>query len=346
MRMSHTAHAAPPASTRRSSATVGLTVACVALLAACSGGESEASSVERPPLVGALELPVSQRTGDALPAGALAVALSASALEVADEALGNLEGGRLPAALSSKLDQALAAHKAAPVALTLHASAPYAAVFSVLSALQGAGTETLVFKVRKASGTEAGYAKLAGFGVTEAAEDAAVAIPGAPVNMWDTFAAAWSDVEGACRASDTGNCAYKPTKVAAGGELKTVLLVAGQGANVHFYRVGGPPVEVEVPAKVDAQDKARGKGQDKTDPMAELEQAPPATQALFQFRAKEALKTPSAIGGTVAAAWGEQAGGVVIAARAATPAMRLIALLGAAFPDGKPAPRIVFAAPK
>lgn len=312
------------------------------MLVACSGDADEtAGDAPAPALVGALELPVSQRVGDALPAGALSIELSTVAIQVAGEPTWELQAGRLPDAVGTKLDAALAKHKPAAVELGLHSSAPYAASFGVLSALERAGVKTLALKVRKASGTESGHIVFAGFDVTDAPADAVVPVPGAAPKTWDAFVSAWSEVETACRAADSGNCAYKPEKVAEGGALKTVLLAAGQGANVHFHRVGVPPAqepEAAPPAKVEAP-------AGNTDPAAEAEQAPPATEALFQFRAREALKSPSAITGTLAAALGAGGGGVIVQGEAATPAMRLVSLIGAAFPDGKGQPRVVFQKP-
>lgn len=312
-------------------------VVLVALCGAACGddGGDAASDADAAPLVGVLELPVSLRTGDAAPGQAYDIQLNTTELRVDGKSIGQLAGGSLPAEVVGKLAAALSGKQNA--ALQVHASAPYAAVSALLSALSKAGVTGLSFKVRKASGTDTGWLTPAGFGTADAAaDDADVGVPGAPEKSWADFEAAWEAVYEACGGSDSGNCAYKPAKIAQGGKLKTVLYAAGQGVNVNFYRTGAPPPEEPAPAAEPAKtDKP-------TDPAAEVEDAPPATQALFQFRAKEAQKSPSAITGTLAPLCGSQTCGVIVRAEAATPMMRLISLLGAAFPDGGPAPRVLF----
>ena len=73
--------------------------------------------------------------------------------------------------------------------------------------------------------------------------------------------------------------------------------------------------------------------------------APPATEALFQFRAQETVAKPSAITESIKPVCGTSACGVVIQAEKATSFVRVISLLGAAFPDGTNAPNVVFELP-
>jgi hypothetical protein len=192
--------------------------------------------------------------------------------------------------------------------------------------------------------------------------DDEVAFEGLPKRPWSDFSSKWDDVQGACRASPTGSCAFKPQAVAEGGELKIVLHSAGQGVNVDFFRIGPPPEAAAAaappvaskPGKPDKKDKKSKKKHKPellegvkapTDVVAEAEQAPPATEALFQFRAQEAVSVPSAVSETIKPVCGTTACGVIIQAEKATLFVRMLSLLGAAFPDATPAPRVVFELP-
>jgi hypothetical protein len=164
--------------------------------------------------------------------------------------------------------------------------------------------------------------------------DQAVAFEGLPTRPWSDFSSKWDDVQGACRASPTGSCAFKPTKVAEGGDLKIVLHSAGQGVNVDFFRIGGPPPEAAAPAQPEAKPSKASKASKKkagkkhkpelldgvkaTDVAAEVEEAPPATEALFQFRAQEAVTVPSAVSETLKPVCGATSCGVVVQAEKAT----------------------------
>ena len=69
---------------------------------------------------------------------------------------------------------------------------------------------------------------------------------------------------------------------------------------------------------------------------------PFATEGGFQFRGGEAVKVPSPVSATMAPLCGKSACGVVITGRGDTVALWVIAMIGAAFPDGTNAPQVTF----
>jgi hypothetical protein len=177
---------------------------------------------------------------------------------------------------------------------------------------------------------------------------------------WSDFSNQWDTVQSACKASPTGNCAFKPEKVADGGELKIVLHAAGQGVNVEYFRIGPPPEVTEAAPEPEKAGKgkkkkpAKKKGkkvelldgvQAPKDVVDEALNSAPATEALFQFRAQEAVASPSAVTESIKPVCGTTACGVVVKAEKATAFVRVISLLGAAFPDGTSAPNVVFELP-
>jgi hypothetical protein len=81
------------------------------------------------------------------------------------------------------------------------------------------------------------------------------------------------------------------------------------------------------------------------DIVADVEQAPPATEASFQFRATEALTNPSPVSATLKPLCGTSACGVFVTAEKTTLFVRVASFLGAAFPDGTPAPIVAFELP-
>jgi hypothetical protein len=167
---------------------------------------------------------------------------------------------------------------------------------------------------------------------------------------WDEFAGAWEAVYDACRGAQTGSCAYVPGNVAKGGKLKIELLAAGQGVNLNFFRAGVEETLSEEDAKQKAklaqmkEDFLQGRIA-KTDLEKELLEGPAATEALFQFRAREALAADSPISKTLAPLCGTRACGAVVSGAGNTLAVRTLSLIGAAFPDGAAAPHLAFEQP-
>ena len=213
----------------------------------------------------------------------------------------------------------------------------------MLQTAKSAGLRGVAFKVRPfGGGTTPGFIAIDDFNVgPKTKPDQEVAMPGVTPRPWSEFASHWDDIQHACRSSQTGSCAFKPDKIADGGNLKIVLFAAGQGVNVNFSQVGAPPAPPAAkPKKVELLD-----GVKHADPVKDVEEAEPATDASFQFRAEEVSKSPSAVSGTLKPICGTSACGVVVSAQKTTLFVRIAALLGAAFPDGTPAPIVTFEQP-
>ena len=334
-------------------------------LCAC-GGDKPAEQAPSGPIVGVLELPISLRTGGAAPSDSHDVEVSPTEIHVGGQPVITLASGAVtPAdrqgAQIPKLTDTLRKSPHAQLALSVAAAVPYDTVSLVLSTAKAAGVRGVAFKVRPhGGGSNTGWLVLDALDVRPRSKtDDEVAIEGVAKRPWSDFSSKWDDVQGACRASPTGSCAYKPASIAEGGDLKIVLQTAGQGVNVDFFRIGPPP-EAAAPAaepdKPTKHDKKAKKGKKKkpelldgvqapSDPVADVEQAAPATEALFQFRAQEAVTSPSAVTDTIKPVCGANPCGVVMQAEKATLFVRVLSLLGAAFPDGTPAPRVVFELP-
>ena len=325
-----------------------LFVACVlCLVASCDSKEEEKTEeVSSGPLLGALELAVSLRHSDVSPAGAVVIESSTGEMQAAGKKVATLAGGLVPEAemqgdVITKLKAILTEEKKKIATLELHAGVPYKTLAQILNTVQDAGISRIAFKVRGPGGPDkVGYLEPAGFSVgpktkddTQAPQMAASARP------WSDFVAAWEAMEGGCRGAQTGSCAYKPELIAEGGEIKFVLSAAGDGVNVNVFRIGPPPE----PAAEEESAKAEKK--EPTDPAAEAEQQEPATEALFQFRSQEAVADPSPISATVKPLCDQKPCPVVMRGEAKTLTARILSLLGAAFPDGTPAPKVHFELP-
>jgi len=324
------------------------------------GSKEEAAPEQAPldvgPPVGALELPVSLRTGDAAPTDARKVEVSLAGVRVDDQPLLALDNGKVKAEDRSgdelpKLKAALASPAKSTLALTVHSSLPYTTAALVLQSAKSAGISKLALHVRKPGGsTSDGWLQVQSFQTTPRTDDD-VPIASVQPRTWDEFAAAWGAIGEACRSAQTGSCAYEQNSVAKGGTLKIVLFAAGQGVNVNFYRVGLTPEQL---AAEDAARKAElaTKKEDfiqgragKKDLVAELTEGEPATDASFQFRAREAFDSPSPVTAMMQPLCGPKACGAVVSADEPTLMVRVVSLIGAAFADGSVAPALAFELP-
>ena len=335
---------------------------------ACGGDKGEAPAPPSGPIVGVLELPISLRTSGTAPSDFHDVEVSPTDVHAGGQPVITLASGAVAAADRQgaqipKLSAALSKAPHAVMALAVAAAVPYDTVALVLSTAKAAGVRGVAFKVRPHGGSSTpAWLALDALDVRPRSKtDEEVVFDGLAKRPWSDFSSKWDEVQAACRTSPTGSCAFKPASVAEGGDLKIVLQTAGQGVNVDFFRIGPPPeaapaAEPAAAGKADKKAKAKaGKKKHKpelidgvkapTDVAAEVEQALPATEALFQFRAQEAVTSPSAVSETIKPVCGATPCGVVVQAEKATLFVRIVSLLGAAFPDRTPAPRVVFELP-
>jgi biopolymer transport protein ExbD len=334
--------------------------------AGCGGDKAKEAPPPSGPIVSVLELPVSLRSGGKPAADAANLEVSPNEIHLGGQSVLTLSGGAVQPADRQgdqlpKLAQALAAGPHGTVSVAVASGVPYETVALVLGTAKAAGAGQVALQVRAPGGSNPGYSLLDAYEVQpKTTTDQGASFAGLKPRPWSDFADQWDAVSGGCRSSQSGSCAFKPEKIATGGELKIVLHAAGQGVNVEFFRIG--PAPEEAPA---AEPETKGKGgkakkaskkkgkkvelidgvQKPKDVVAEVENAAPATEALFQFRAQEAVSTPSAITDTIKPVCGSAACGVVVQAEKATLFVRVISLLGAAFPDGTPAPHVRFELP-
>lgn len=336
-------------------------------LIAC-GGDKAAEEAPPPsgPIVSVLELPVTLRSQGAAPSDAANLEISTNEIHVAGQTVLTLAAGSVPDAERQgdqvpKLAKALSAGPHAAISLSVASGVPYETVVLALATAKSAGAAKVDFQVRAPSATAAGHFVVEAPDVKPRSNsDTNQTFAGLAPKSWTDFTTQWEAVGSACKASPTGSCAYKPEKIADGGELKIVLHAAGQGVNVEYFRIGPLPEPTAAPepenagkgAKKKKPAKKKGKKvelidgvQAPKDVVDEALNAPPATEALFQFRAQETVAKPSAITETIKPVCGSSACGVVLQAEKATAFVRVISLLGAAFPDGTTAPHVVFELP-
>jgi biopolymer transport protein ExbD len=307
--------------------------------------------------IGVLELPVSLRSGDQGPSGNYKLELSPGGIRLEDNALMALDNGNVPAdqvqnGIIPTLKAALTGGRAR-IALSVNASLPYQTAALVLNTAAAAGIRNASFQVRKPGGAGAniGWMSVDNFAMT-AKTDLEVKSASVAPRPWDDFAKSWEPIYDACRGARTGSCAYVQTNVAQGGNLKIVLHASGHGVNINFFRVGIDPESLAAEVATREADIARKKrdfldGRMKQmDLEAELLKAEePASQALFQFRSEEALNGPSALSATLRPLCGTSACSAVISADANTLMVRVVSLIGAAFPDGTPPASLAFEMP-
>jgi hypothetical protein len=333
----------------------------------CGGEKPAPAAAPTGPIVGVLELPISLRSGGKAPSDAHEVEISTTEIRVGGElalplnaaivGAADRQGAQLP-----KLAALFAKTPRSTLTLAAASGVPYETVALVLGTAKASGLRSVSFKARPPGGSSAsGWLSLDNIEVgPKTKSDEPLALADAAKRPWSDFTSKWDDVQSACRTSPTGSCAFKPASVAEGGELKIVLHAAGQGVNVDFFRVGGPPPEAAAPAPAEkpgkkakpAKKPKKGKKVElidgvkrPTDPVDEVEQAPPATEASFQFRAQEAVSNPSALSELMKPVCAAVGCSVAIQAEKATLFVRVLSLLGAAFPDGTPAPKVVFEQP-
>lgn len=337
---------------------VGRLVGLLGLIAliACGGEKPpEAPKIDVPPL-GVLELPVSLRSGDPAPTDARKVEVSQTGIRVDDQPLIVLESARVPAAERqgdeiTKLKAALQSPAKPGVALSLHASLPYDTAALVIHTLKAANVSQLSLQVRKpGASTTAGWLSVKSYQTTPRTDEEVV-MPGVEAHSWDAFTAAWQAIHDACRGAQTGSCAYVQNNVAKGGKTQIVLHASGKGVNVDFFRVGISPEQLAAEAEARKAEQAKAKedvvqGRVKqTDVAEELVEGDPATEALFQFRDREAMASPSPISEVMKPLCGSKACGVVVRGEGNTLAVRFVSLIGAAFPDGSAPPILAFELP-
>jgi hypothetical protein len=330
-----------------------LTTASVCLLLLCFGCEEEDKKKDTKPIVGVLELPLSKRHKDDPPNNARKIAISPKELRVEGEKVVALRGGKLDdgdvkGRTVPKLASAMEGRSGA--AVRMHVNTPYGTMTRVLDTLAEADVDAVAFQVRKGSGAETGWLTLTDYRV-EPPSDEPFEFEGEVQRKWDAFGEKWKHFYEACRGSHYVACDAPAARVAEGGNLQLELFARGSAVRFNLRRFGGPD-----PEEQDSSGGGGGGGVAMIDGVAPAQPAgsgkkekkvPPATEATFTWHFDVATKKDSSsIGKALRPICGAKPCGAEVVAESGTPSMRLMSLIGAAFPDGAPTPHLVFRLPK
>lgn len=316
-------------------------------LAAC---EEEEEKEDTGPLVGDLEIPVSLRSSDSLGANPLRIEVGATELHLDGRKVLDLNAGEVPEAERrdhrlSKLESAIrGGGERDAAAVRLHVNTPYETMVAVLESLGEVGVSQVGFEVRKGNGTETGFIVPADVSVQEPSDDP-VEFEGTAQRGWDEVVEHWDVMHEACRKAKSIDCDAKPDVVAEGGDAQMTLRAWGKAVKLHFERFGEPeeadggvdepkkPAPVAMIPGVPVQAPAEDEEEEEIEPM---------TRAVFTWKLAAALQPESAVSLATRPLCGAKPCGAVVTSEYRTPSMRALAFIGAAFPDGSPAPRLVF----
>ena len=308
---------------------------------ACGDDAEDGAAASTEPTVGLLELSISNRH-DSEPTNAAAIEISGTAIRLDGRDVLALESGRVPDAERDgvripKLAEALAAAPARRAAsLRIYASTPYQTTALVLGTLKAANVPEVAFAVRRGATTELGYLKIEGFDVRPEVANEPVTIPASHQRAWNELAPVWQSMTDACRGGEHFvDCAYKPSTIAEGGDLQITFFARGSAVKLELDRVRGvdapPPTQ---PALLD------GIAPEAAAPVEE-----PAKGAAFMWRFQAATMAESPIAAVMRPLCGAQPCGGMVTAEGQTQTMTVLSFLGATFPNGTPAPYVVFQVP-
>jgi hypothetical protein len=318
-------------------------------------GASAADEVGRP--LNDMDLPVSLRMRDTPPTDAHQIEITTEQMRLGGVPVIALANGKVADAdktadgIIPKLETALRGASHAGIALRIQANLSYGTVALILNTAKKVGVMNASFQVRDVgNSSKTGWLTADGY-VMSSKADYVPNIPSVAPKAWESFTAKWEEITAACKSAPTGNCAYADTNFARGGTLKIELLSSGRGVNVDFYQVGLTEQQQKDEEKRRAKELAKKKEDflqgriSNEDMVAFLLLGDPATQALFQFRYQEALSAPSSLTSTMAPMCHRERCGVVVTADPVSPMVRVVTMMGAAFPDGTPSPAYAFEQP-
>lgn len=335
-----------------------LALACALSSSLACGGKEEVKP-DLTPRLGTLELPTSHRLSDSEPSDASRVEITPAAVFVDGEQVFALENAKIPAAERSGYDLPKLKAKLGKrvVAISVYAAVPYATLARVLHTALGAGASELAFKVRKPnSNTQTGWVVIKKSHFVKNADNAE--FDENELVPWDAFTKVWEESLAACQMSSRADCGYRPLAKAEGGKLDLMLRVRGSGLALRFRQAGAPPVAdagSDAGKASEKQAKAKGKPKKKraemldgikAAPAAEEEAPPePSTEHVFTLRTDQATADPSPISGIVKPVCSGVTCPVVLDAEGISATINVLSLIGAAFPDGTPAPSVAWVLP-
>ena len=327
-------------------ALIALVSSVLSIAVACD--EEEAGEVESAePIVGVMELPISLRHEGSAPNNAVQIEVAPSKLRVDGHTILDLDNGQVPNAeragdTITKLTAAISAGSARRVAaLRLHANTPYMTTALIMGTLKQANIHEVGIAVRRGTGTDIGWLMLGNIDVREEDQHAWATFPASHQRRWDEIASHWEAMTAACSESEHKvDCAYKPTNIAEGGDMQINLFARGNAVKVEMHRFG----------EEDAGTPAAPSGPEMIDGVPSLdtpvEELPPATEAAFTWRFQATTTDPSPVSLTMRELCGATPCGVMVTAEGQTPTMRIASFLGAVFPNGAPAPHVLFQIPE
>lgn len=316
---------------------------CALGLSACDSADE--LKQDQTPIVGVLELPISHRAGDSDPGDAARIEIAPGEIRVNGETALTLENGKVPAAEQSghtlpKLKDKLVGKSS--LAISTHAATPYATLARVMNTGLEAGARTFAFKVRKtSSNTETGWLVVSNNQFTASPEESKFALE--QLLPWSSFTSVWDDTITACQATERADCGYRPVKKAEGGQLDMMLRVRGSGLAIRMRQTGAPEAVAQAPTKKPAVEMLDGIKAPPSKAEQELEE--PSTEHVFTLRGDQATMVPSPISGIVKPVCSGVSCPVVLDAEGISMSGRVISLIGAAFPDGTPQPKISWVLP-
>lgn len=313
------------------------------LFAFACGGEEEVPEESSEPIMGLMEFPISHRLTPNSPGNAIRIEVSPTLMRLDGRTILEIDGGRIPdearagdiiSALQTGIDGGPARRAAE---LSLHANTPYITTALIVATLKAANVSELAFAVRTVGEPNAGYLVIDDFETREEATEL-YEFPETHMPAWGNVATHWETMYTACRENHYVDCAFKPQTIAEGGQTHITLFARGNGVKIELHRVGEPVVV----APTEGPEMIEGVGTAVDQAIAE---APPAEQAAFTWRYNATTDAESPVSGTMRPLCGAANCGVLLTAEALTPTMRILSFIGAAFPTGTDAPKVVFQVP-
>lgn len=320
-------------------------VSCALSIAVACDEEEAGETESADPIVGVMELPISLRHAEQ-PNNAVQIEVSPTKMRVDAHTILDLDNGRVPDAeragdTITKLSAAISGGPARRVAaLRLHANTPYMTTALIMGTLKQANIHEVGMAVRRGTGTDLGWLMLGNIDVREEDQHAWATFPGTHQRRWDEIASHWEAMTEACTASEHKvDCAYKPTNIAEGGDMQINLFARGNAVKVEMHRFGAEDAGTPAPSAPEMID-----GVPSLD--TPVEELPPATEAAFTWRFQATTTDPSPVSLTMRELCGATPCGVMVTAEGQTPTMRIASFLGAVFPNGAPAPHVLFQIPE
>ncbi len=316
------------------------------LVTGCDDEEGDAAEESVGPIVGVMELPISLRNSDSAPSNAISIEVSPTELRVDGHKVLDLTGGAVPpdarqGEVLPAVQQAVGAGAARRAAvLDVHVSTPYETTALIIGSLKAANIHALAFKVRKPGGVgDVGYLVVENY-LVQAFSNDATELEGPTQRNWDDLVAVWQEAYEGCRRDHYVDCSFKPNVVAEGGKLELRFFARGSALKIEFQRFGAEDIDAEAnaagPALLDGIAPAQ----------AFDEEGPePATAGAFTWRFDAAVDELSPISAAMRPLCGPNPCGIGVTGDKETMTMRLVSLIGAAFPDGTQAPQLVFHVP-